>query len=276
MFFNEGSIVKTGVFTGLSNQDYHAGPGYSKTQLDMVAQSPALLPWSKSAPRDESSDAARIGTALHMLLLEPEVFAKSYIAEPGKFDLRTTAGKAARAEFEAEAAGRVVLGHDEWEMLQRQRDSVMAHPEARGLIEVAGVAEASAYWVDPDTGLLCRCRPDWWPYQDVMVDIKSTEDPSPRAFGKSVHEYRYHVQDAFYMDGASIASGTQVEEFFFLAIGKKRELGRYPVRVYRLRDEDRELGRSLYKSDLSAIRECELQGQWPGIEELALPAYAYK
>lgn len=269
--------MKPGVYTDISNEAYHAGPGYSKSQLDLVAQAPALLQWSKRAANDNSSDAARLGTALHTLLLEPEKFDQQFIAAPGKFDMRTTAGKAAWAEFEAEAQGRAILTADEWHTLQMQHDSVMAHPEARTLIEVkGGVFESSAYWIDSDTGLLCRCRPDWRPFPEVIVDVKTTDDPAPYAFSKSVFEYRYHVQDSFYTDGTSAASGVQIEDFLFLAIGKKREMGRYPVRLYRLSDEDKALGRELYRRDLAVIKECEEAGQWPGIEELRLPAYAYR
>lgn len=268
--------MQPGIYTDLSNEQYHAGPGYSKSQLDLVAKAPALLEWSKRAANDNSSKAASVGTALHMLILEPEAFAASYITEPGKFDLRTTAGKAARAEFEAEAKGRIVLAFDEWEMLQRQRDSVFAHPEARALIEIPGGRfETSAYWADPETGLLCRCRPDWWPMPEVIVDLKTTEDPSPHAFSRSIFEYRYHVQDAFYTDGAGAANGAGVEDFVFLAVGKKREMGRYPVRVYRLNEEDKQYGRELYRANLKTVLDCTETGEWPGIEEIRLPSYAY-
>lgn len=267
--------MQQGVYTGISNADYHSGPGFSKSQLDMVHNSPGLLLWSKQAANDNSSNAAHIGTALHMLLLEPEDFETTYIAEPGKFDMRTTAGKAARAEFEVEAAGRTILTADEWDMLQAQRDSVMAHPEARALIEVkTGVAEASVYWNDPQTGLLCRCRPDWWPMPEVIVDIKTTDDPGAWSFGRSISDYRYHVQDAFYSEGAGIANGTDVDAFFFLAIGKKREMGRYPVRFYELHPDDRAVGRTEYMQDLRTIKHCIDTGEWPGIETIRLPAYA--
>lgn len=61
----------------------------SKSQLDMVALSPALLQWQKSAPVDtEKLKALDMGTALHCLLLEPEEFDKRFIVAP-QFNLRT-------------------------------------------------------------------------------------------------------------------------------------------------------------------------------------------
>jgi exodeoxyribonuclease VIII len=85
--------MKPGIYFDISNEDYHAGDGVSKSQLDMVALSPALLQWQKSAPVDtEKLKALDMGTALHCLLLEPEEFDKRFIVAP-QFNRRTNQGK---------------------------------------------------------------------------------------------------------------------------------------------------------------------------------------
>lgn len=275
--------MKQGIYEGISNEDYHSGEGYSKSQLDMVAESPGLLGWAKKAPRDISSKASNLGTALHTLLLEPELFSKQFVCEPVGTERKSNVGKANAQLFEDEVArlGQSILKIEELDMLHAQADSVMAHPEARALLESkVGKAELSAYWTDPETGLLCRCRPDWWAYPEVIVDVKTTDYPAAYPFGKSVFDYRYHVQDSFYTDGCSIASGTQVDEFLFLAVGKKREMGRYPVHLHRLAPRAKDLGRHLYQQDLNTIVSCtEHIGSdaslWPAIEHLDLPDYAY-
>lgn len=45
--------MNPGIYYDISNEDYHAGDGVSKSQLDMVAKNPALLKWVKAAPEDE-------------------------------------------------------------------------------------------------------------------------------------------------------------------------------------------------------------------------------
>jgi exodeoxyribonuclease VIII len=91
--------MKPGIYYDISNEAYHAGDGVSKSQLDMVALSPALLQWSKAAPVDEEkTKALDMGTALHCILLEPAEFDKRFIVAP-EFNRRTTAGKEDEAAF---------------------------------------------------------------------------------------------------------------------------------------------------------------------------------
>ena len=79
---------------GLSNEEYHSGPGISKSQLDDIAESPATYIWRKSAPVDEEKlKALDMGTALHCLLHNiAQRFAASreqHLAVPAVLDLES-------------------------------------------------------------------------------------------------------------------------------------------------------------------------------------------
>ncbi|MDR8340318.1 exodeoxyribonuclease VIII, partial [Acinetobacter baumannii] len=99
--------------------------------------------------------------ALHCLLLEPEEFDKRFIVAP-PFNRRTNQGKADEAAFmkDCEGSGKTVIEAEQDRQLKLMRDSAMAHPAARWLLEAEGFCEASHYWTDPETGELCRIRPD--------------------------------------------------------------------------------------------------------------------
>lgn len=85
--------MEPGVYFDISNEDYHAGPGISKSQLDDIAISPAIYQWRRHAPVDaEKTAALDLGTALHCLLLEPDEFSKRFEIAP-EVNRRTTAGK---------------------------------------------------------------------------------------------------------------------------------------------------------------------------------------
>ncbi|MBK1709832.1 exodeoxyribonuclease VIII [Marichromatium sp. AB31] len=254
----------------MPNEAYHSGPGISKSQLDLAHQAPALLQWARQAPRSYSG-AAHAGSAIHTLLLEPTEFDQRYAVGPD-CGRRSNADKARWAEFEAQLDGRIALTLEERETLEEMRQSVLAHPEAAALLQLrSGVAERSVYWRDVETGLLCRCRPDWWaPMYRVVADVKTTDDISK--FHWSVRDYRYDVQEAFYSDGLAEVTGEPLDAFLFLVVGKRREMGRYPVRVFELDRDAIERARAEYRADLAMIASCERTGDWPGVQKLSVPA----
>ncbi|QJB21776.1 exonuclease VIII [Xanthomonas phage FoX2] len=70
-----------GIYRGIPNDQYHHGVGISKSGLDLVRKSPAHYRAVVTAANDnerKSTPAQAIGTALHMIVLEPELFAKTY------------------------------------------------------------------------------------------------------------------------------------------------------------------------------------------------------
>ena len=267
------NLIEPGYYTDISNAAYHGGPGVSKSQLDLLHTCPALLQWAKAAPEDEEKKSSlNVGDAVHAILLEPERFTAEYVAWSGA-NRSTKEGKAEWAEFEANLNGRTVLTQEENRKIQLIRESVLAHPHARWIVEADGDVEASIYWNDPATGLLCRCRPDklinkfGW-----IVDVKTTADMSK--FARSVYDYRYHVQDPFYSDGYHEHFGEAPAGFVFLVVSTSIDCGRYPVRLFVLDNEAKSIGRKTYQNDLATLYGCQKSGEWPAIETLSLPRWA--
>ncbi|EEF9746789.1 exonuclease VIII [Salmonella enterica] len=194
--------IQPGIYYDIPNEAYHAGPGVSKSQLDDIADTPAIYLWRKNAPVDtEKTKTLDTGTAFHCRILEPEEFSKRFIIAP-EFNRRTSAGKEEEKTFLEECArtGRTVLTAEEGRKIELMYQSVMALPLGQWLVESAGYAESSVYWEDPETGILCRCRPDKIiPEFHWIMDVKTTADI--QRFRTAYYDYRYHVQDAFYSDG---------------------------------------------------------------------------
>lgn len=236
--------------TWIENDEYHKRTEISKTQLDMINSDPCLLEWSRNCPQDSKKMSTfDFGDAMHAICLEPDRLKSEFVVMP-ELNLRTNAGKEERDSFIAENAGKKILTADEHKKLNLMFDSVMANPEARKLIESAGLAESSWFWTDSDTGVDCRCRPDKL-VDNLLIDVKTTDTIA--GFAKSVDMYRYYVQDPFYCDGLE-ANGLDDASMVFLVIQKTVEIGRYPVVVRRLPIEAIEYGRMEYKRNLDEYR----------------------
>lgn len=269
--------METGIYAGISNDAYHSGPGISKSGLDVVARSP-LHYWAKYLDPNRvakpPTPAMRLGTAIHTAVLEPGEFAKRHHVAP-VVDRRTKDGKAmwAEAEDAAAAAGAELIANDDALVCMRIAEQVRSHPTARKVF-AQGQAEMSCYWTDEETGLLCKCRPDWLGLP-LVVDLKSTEDASPEGFMKSAWNWRYWVQAAWYVDGIEQATGQRPDAFVFAAFEKEPP---HAAAFYFADEAMLDMGRQEYRKLLRVLADCKAADKWPGyttdVVPLGLPAWA--
>jgi hypothetical protein len=192
-----------------------------------------------------------------------------------------------KAEWERVNGHRSIMTPEMWEQVHRMRDALMAHPAACKLLTgCKGVAEYSAYANDPVTGLLRRVRPDFWRFDGIVVDLKTTEDASPQGFARSIANYGYDMQHAYYLDTLTLAIEqgdlpaefedypASAKQFVFVVVEKKPP---YAVAVYVLDDESVAMGRAKYHNELATYSECDLRGEWPGygdsVQMIALPQW---
>lgn len=254
---------------GLTNSEYRAQRGYSKSDLDYIHQSPALLEWARNAP-SVGSEEVELGTHVHCAVLEPDVFAGTYRKEP---DGGSTAADKARVEAFAEhckASGKICLDADTYDMVIAMRDSIMAHPTARDLLTSPGVSESSIF--GELEGVRVKCRPDRLIRErNILVDVKKVDDI--RHIARSIQQFRYFVQAPFYSDIYEQWTGHK-PRFIFVAVGQRRSIGLHPVRVFELEQAWVTKGRAEYLDDLERVREMEEFGAGMHVEVLELPRWA--
>ncbi len=250
------------------NQMYHNDVSrISKSGLDLIAKSPAHY-WERylnpNRKKEKKTPALIIGNAFHVLTLEFDKFAPHFVIRP-KFS--GTGSVAKKEAFESEHSDKDIISMDEYDTIRRMRDSVMKHPIAYQLLQ-RGVAEQTIKWEDPETDAPCKCRQDWWNDDArLIVDLKSTEDASDEGFAKSSFKYRYHVQGAFYLDGAT-ANGLNPEGFVFIAVEKTPP---YLVNIFYLPPDVKDFGTRVYKNDIFTYMECRKTNQWPGYDQRIKP-----
>lgn len=255
---------ETCIVDDMPNGLYHAHPHVSKSNLDKLAVAPALYRYGLDNP-SLPTDAMRTGTILHTAVLEPDRFKFDYVAAP-VCDRRTSEGKALWSSFLLTAGDREVVTADEYERALAMRDAVYAHPAARkALTANRWKIEASIF--GELEGVPVRCRPDMLRTDHIVVDVKTTKNASPDEFAKSVANYRYHVQSAFYGDLIERVTGQPTRAFIFIAV---ETVPPYLVAVYVASEPMTFKGRELYRRDLETYRKCAESGEWPGYSDVPL------
>lgn len=287
-----------GIFPNLSNADYHGHKGsVSRSGLMEFKRSPYHY-WAAylnpEKPPQEASNALIFGDALHTLVLEPESFLERYIVEsepfakPEKQPLlrdvgrdafeaakkRIAAQKAAieaeKEEFIARAFGRTIIDEKMFSNLNSIVSSIRSNKHAAETV-VGGLVEHSLFWIDKETGVLCKVRPDIW-HDNYIADLKSTISADERSFQNTIATYGYHIQAAMQREGIRELTGKDIENFVFIVCEKN-----YPFCVvpYILDSAAMDKGREEFKSLLRDFKECLDRNEWPSYETktISLPGW---
>lgn len=259
----------------VSHEDYHRRTlgVASKTALAQFRKSPAhYRAWIDGA--DHDTPALRLGRVADLYTLDPARALELVAIRP---DFEGKGSKAARAEWEAENAGKEQVSQDEWDQARRIGDSVHKHTLAARLIQ-SSKAQASAYWTHGETGIKCKARLDLWDgSRRVIGDMKTAIDASGEGFAKAVVNFGYDVQAAFYSDGLEAISEHPVKGFVFIVVEKEPP---YAVATYMLDERALQRGREIYQRDLDNLKVCIDRDEWPGYPEgittLSLPHWSYR
>lgn len=284
------------------------GEVYYRRALDEVSnsgmkvidtRSPAhFAHWVADPDAGAETPALRFGKALHCAVLEPERFALDYCVLPAGAPDRPTAAmlnaknpgasslarQAWWSDWDAAHGGQVILSAADYDRIRGMADSAHKNPITAGLIS-GGHREMTMRWEEvvdlPDGRVVpmqCKARVDnWLPELAMFVDVKSTADASPEAFGKSVASYRYHVQHCHYGAGSK-ACGISIDYFVFLAIESEPP---YVCAPYRIDAAAEERGYQLRDRAMQRQAQCLADGQWPGysdgasISSVSLPGWAF-
>ena len=266
-------------YVKMTNEEYHSSEDISKSDLDAARRSGEHLKYKKTGPKIEPTQAMKFGSAFHALSLEPELFENEFIYKPdttSKFWLRTKEGIAWKQD--QEEAGRTVLSLEDKANLEGMMQSLNNCNPAKKLLSSSGKAEQSFLWTDKETGLGCKCRPDYLLVDGgTIVDVKTTMDASYRGFLKSISNFRYHVQAGWYLHGLEQATGIRPERFIFIAVEKTAPYG---VGVYEADTYMIVNGYDTAREDLAKIAKWKEEDLYPGycndIQQISLPPWMTK
>ena len=247
----------------IPNAEYHAAGGVSSSFTKAVARSTLLH--AKNGTKVISDNAARVGSALHSLALEPEkgeVLAM-HDSERGK---AWTSFKEKTIE-----EGRIPLTIPDFEKCQKMVQSLHQHEDIHNLLTAQDrVCEASLF--AEYKGLTLKARPDLYT-PNVMVDVKTTMSADPKQFMRQFFDLGYDLQIAHYKLVGQLC-GLQWTHFAFACVEKEPP---FASNLFIVGGDTLSRAERIVEETLDKIKEDEGNEHpttgWPRFTTINLPNY---
>ena len=185
----------------------------NSSTLKHMLHSPARFKRALDGEMKFESDAVKVGSAIHVLSLEPKSFDDRYVVLP-EFHLEegnvTKTGKRStnkkteycdkrKAEFLRAHQGKIVLNQGEYGVVNKAADVIRRHPR------FATIAHEPAEVIleGEIAGIRCKSRLDKVRANGahpLVFDLKTCRDCSPHGFGRQFANLQYGFQLAFYRE----------------------------------------------------------------------------
>lgn len=284
--WNGETITRSGVFSGISLEDYHGkrdlldGPSVSKSALKWLIPAMGGSPkafwgrwqWNPDHVQQDTTKALDFGKAAHSLLLGDEVFSEKFVVRPSHRPDDMALPEKERRQWnanandckaflkDAEDNGLTVINPDQFERIRRIHADAKDYPVVRqGLLN--GRIERSMFWKDPETGIWLRARPDALPNADgVYADLKTAGKFDEDFLERQIFDAGYYLQAAI-TRMVCRGLGMPFETFVLLYVLNDEVPDTAHVEIDQF-DIDR--GERVVRWCLQTIRRCLDAGEWPG------------
>lgn len=281
----------TGLHPEIPMDEYIALPYMSASRLEKLRRSPLQYLHSLTQPVERRAVLEK-GTALHLAVLEPQLFEGHYVilgqceGITKKGDRCSNGGSIYRHQrsfcgihdpMKGQPIDETieVISQADYDAVLGMREAILGHPRARSLFVGRGEFEATVIFDDPTTGVRCKCRPDRLIERaGMLVDIKTTFNAAPYAFPRQAENLGYFRKLAFYRT-ALLSIGWPHKETAVLAIesAAPHDLVCYLLDAADLDSADAEVTRLM-----NLFKQCMESGEFPGYaDEFAIlqrPAWA--
>lgn len=240
----------------IDHAPYHAAIGHSSSNLKDALVSYGHFKAGKIGK--EPTPAMAFGTAFHMALLEPELYAKSYAVMPG-FDGHPNSNlyRLAKAEWIAENNGKTCIEKEKQCELEVMIDAVVSHPQWKLFNRYQ--PEIMGTMIHKETGLRIKCKMDL--FGSAIVDVKTTQCAAAAKFRRSTLDFGYHTSAAFYQNLIREITGEKMR-FIHLVVEKAPTYG---VAFWEMSDDFLAEGEKLWRAGLQRIAEWEAMHEAPSL-----------
>lgn len=243
------------------NDTYHNDfSSESNSSLSLFRESPRKyyeMRIAKTRQPEPMSPALELGIAFHAMILQPDLILNNYAI--GGMHTPTISSVILNTQ-----ARKFISGADA-ERLVSMAWSLCQNTKSVSLLDWSrGDVEKPFYATDPETGIKIKCRPDLLTKDGIMPDIKTTAPKrkkhpcSPEEFSKTIYEYGYHRQVAFYKHILRL-NGIDDVKHVFIAVSSAEPWG---CAVYELDHESISIGHDENMETLRELAERRAANNW--------------
>ena len=281
-------IVKPCAIRGMPIDDYHKHPALSESGLKTLLDCPARYFYKYISGEYEYKEkpSFKIGKACHKYILEGEdAFKAEYWHNPYSEYTKPEILRILKDKYNYDAP-KTMLVTDLMDILLKNEGieprpihlnktelnqvigtarAIKRDKKAYNAFHQKGESEISLFWIDEETGILLKCRPDFLPKDHKLVpDYKTCQTVNPNVFYGDFIKYGYHIEAAMYMQGIQAVFGDEVETFFFVAQEKEPP---YITQVFVPDTGIITYGEKAVRLGINKYIECQEKGFWGAYSE---------
>lgn len=247
----------------ISSLEYHTNaPGVSSSRLKHMLVSPATYQIKLRRPVIDN-DALRLGRMLHTMVLEPHLLDEEFAI--------WTEGRRQGSSwdiFKLCNMDKTLITQDQLDCAEgmanalRQLDDFPFEAWLEGVSSVEpAIKERSLFWIDEETGLQCKARPDAMTLavSALAGDVKSARSANPEEFKRDIFKMRYDLQAAHYLAGIKAVFGADANFAFFVA----EKEAPYVAGTFLMTRAALEHGERFRRYCLRMVKKCTDDNNWP-------------
>lgn len=278
-----GAVPEVGVYANVPFSVYFSWRALNHSTLRKMDDSAEHYRYAMDNPSDDETPSKAFGTAGHEMFLESERFAARVVPAPINPKTQKAYGRdtIAWSEYASQYAGKMILTADEMDRLRAMIDKLRVHPSIEPLMSEPGFSEVCIVWDDAITGLRCKARIDRLIPTWGRLDLKTTRKAKHTEFRRSLLQYGYFTQDAFYGMGVKALQDAKLlackDRSVFVAIESEPPHG---IGVYEVGADSLGLAHNIVREWLCSVESCMKRGVWPGYSEqvqaIDVPEYFFK
>lgn len=234
-------MINNGIHTDISIQDYHENKThFSATQLKIAKRSLKEFYWYINGKMEKPKGThLNFGNAFELALLDKKGFENEVAIEQTKYwaslamNSNPTLTKPKASKIYGEFADTFALanegkycipdvGENSYETIEHMLESCYQDAVIQKLIQNTEY-QLSLFWTDEESGLNLKTRPDICKRKkNVIINLKTAVDGSPKAFSRDMANYEYPLQACIEMMG-SLKTGLMetVDNYFWLVVEKQ-------------------------------------------------------